>query len=117
MARSGGWTKAWPAGAAVHDLWCVTNGSSWLQRRKLDLAGLQRSFDEVVVSGEVGVQKSDAAFAAQVEERLARSGSEPVVVVGDSDASDGALAWFLGVRHVRVQPGRSPGWNSTSTVA
>jgi FMN phosphatase YigB (HAD superfamily) len=112
LVRPFGWVDEGLTGwATVHDLWCVTNGSSWLQRRKLDLAGLQPYFSEVLVSGEIGLQKSDARFGAQVEERLARTGSEPVAVVGDSDASDGALASFLGVRHVRVQPATQPRLN------
>ncbi|GAB2591545.1 HAD family hydrolase [Microlunatus antarcticus] len=112
LVRPFGWVREGLADwASVHDLWCVTNGSSWLQRRKLDLAGLKPYFGEVVVSGEVGAEKSDAKFGAQVAERLARTGSEPVAVVGDSDASDGALASFLGVRHVRVHRGTQPRLN------
>jgi FMN phosphatase YigB (HAD superfamily) len=94
--------------AASHDLWCVTNGSSWLQRRKLLLAGLEPRFTEVVISGDLGAEKSDLRFRDEVAVRLRRSGLVAVGVIGDSDASDGALASFLGVRHLPVQPGARP---------
>ncbi|GAB2594245.1 hypothetical protein GCM10009593_38740 [Microlunatus antarcticus] len=94
--------------AQAMDLWCATNGSSWLQRRKLRLAGLQDRFSEVLISGELGVEKSDAHFHAQVAARLNQRGRTPIGVAGDSDASDGALASFLGVRYLRVRPGVRP---------
>lgn len=96
------------AWAKTTDLWCVTNGSSWLQRRKLRLAGLQDQFSEILISGELGVQKSAPEFHAQVVARLNQRGLAPIGVAGDSDASDGALASFLGVRYLRVRPGLRP---------
>lgn len=92
----------------THQLWCATNGSSWLQRRKLQLAGLEEAFSDVVVSGEVGAVKADPRFSTTVRARLGRAGAVPVAVVGDSPASDGALAAALGVPHVRVVPGERP---------
>lgn len=82
--------------AKHYDLWCVTNGSSWLQRRKLLLAGLESVFRDVVVSGEIGAEKSDRRFQDEVVLRLVRAGSVPVAVVGDSATSDGVLASALG---------------------
>jgi hypothetical protein len=40
----------------------VTNGASCLQREKLAASGLEERFDAVVVSGELGVGKPDAAM-------------------------------------------------------
>jgi len=94
--------------ARMHDLWCVTNGSSWLQRRKLQLAGLGPVFRDVVISGEVGAEKSERRFHDEVASRLARLGAKPVAVIGDSATSDGALAWALHVRHVQVAAGTDP---------
>jgi len=94
--------------AVTHDLWCVTNGSSWLQRHKLLLAGLGPAFREVVISGQVGAEKSERRFHDEVASRLARRGVAPVAVIGDSITSDGALAAALRVRHVQVQTGVDP---------
>jgi len=94
--------------AGMYDLWCVTNGSSWLQRRKLQLAGLGSVFCDVVISGEVGAEKSERRFHDEVASRLARRGVQPVAVIGDSATSDGALAAALRVRHVQVAAGTDP---------
>ncbi|WP_328291314.1 HAD family hydrolase [Kineococcus sp. NBC_00420] len=94
--------------ARTHDLWCVTNGSSWLQRRKLQLAGLGPTFRDVVISGEVGAEKSELRFHDEVASRSARLGVQPVAVIGDSATSDGALASALQVRYVQVAAGTDP---------
>jgi len=94
--------------AKTHDLWCVTNGSSWLQRRKLQLAELRPVFGELVISAEVGAEKSEGRFHDEVASRLARLGVEPVAVIGDLATSDGALASALQVRYVRVAAGTDP---------
>jgi len=85
----------------------LTNGSSDLQRRKLDQVGLVDAFDAVVVSGEVGVGKPAPTAFHLVLERL---GADPVgsVMVGDSWERDvvGALDsgmtayWIAGGRPV-----------------
>lgn len=94
-------------------LWCVTNGSSQLQRRKLQLARLERWFDRVFVSGELGAEKGSEPFARAVADSLIAAGDTAVAVIGDSPGSDGALADALGVTFVRVTPGapwrRGPG--------
>lgn len=94
--------------AGRYDLWCVTNGSSWLQRRKLELSGLRRYFDQVVISGEVGAVKADNRYCDEVAARLDRGGLRALAVVGDSETSDGVLARMLGVPHVLVVPGERP---------
>lgn len=48
----------------------LTNGEGRMQRAKLDACGLTTHVDEVVVSGEVGVGKSDSGVYAAAEERL-----------------------------------------------
>lgn len=58
-----------------------------------------------MTSGEVGAEKSDPRFHVEIAARLDNVGSVPIAVVGDSDASDGALARALGVRYARVRPG------------
>jgi FMN phosphatase YigB (HAD superfamily) len=96
-------------------LWCVTNGSGWLQRRKLSLAGLTEVFPVVAISGDIGVEKADSRFCSHVAELLDREGGEALAVVGDSGHSDGALAHGLGVRFVPVVPGQRPGWEPSAS--
>jgi putative hydrolase of the HAD superfamily len=69
----------------------VTNGASCLQREKLAASGLEARFDAVVVSGDLGIGKPDAAVFRHALELL---GASHGVMVGDSlDRDiDGALA-------------------------
>ncbi|WP_267421023.1 MULTISPECIES: HAD family hydrolase [unclassified Curtobacterium] len=91
--------------SARHTLWCATNGSSPLQRRKLELAGLAGRFARTFVSGEIGAEKDSELFARTVREALVASGESAASVVGDSQRSDGALAEALGVTFTLVTPG------------
>ncbi len=59
----------------------VSNGAGTTQRRKLAATGLAASFDTVVISGEVGLRKPDAAIFLLATRRLG-------VAAGD--------AWFVG---------------------
>lgn len=65
----------------------VTNGPSGLQRSKLAAVGLADGFDAVLVSGEAGVQKPDAAIFALA---LSALGAEPdeALHVGDNQIAD-----------------------------
>ena len=80
---------------AGHPMAVVTNGAACLQREKLAASGLADRFGAVVVSGEVGVGKPDAAVFRVALERL---GADEAVMIGDSlDRDiDGALAAGLG---------------------
>jgi len=79
----------------------VTNGAACLQREKLEGSGLTAHFDAVVVSGDIGVGKPDAAVFRNA---LALVGAEPAdaVMIGDTIERDidGALA--LGLRAVWI---------------
>ena len=71
-----------------HRLGVLTNGVTEWQRAKLAASGLDRFFDAVVVSYEVGAHKPDPAAFEVAEERLP---ADDYAMVGDSDADvDGA---------------------------
>ena len=74
----------------------LTNGVSRIQRAKLEATDLERYFDSVTVSGEVGIGKPDAEVFDLV---LARLGAEPsaAVMIGDSLRRDIAGARNAGV--------------------
>ena len=85
----------------------LTNGSSDLQRLKLDQAGLAGAFDIVVVSGEVGVGKPSSAVFELVLEGLG-AGVEGSVMIGDSWERDIVGALATGLRAVWIADGRTP---------
>ncbi|MDL9980796.1 HAD family hydrolase [Microbacterium sp. ASV49] len=65
----------------------ITNGPSGLQRSKLMAVDLAEGFDAVLVSGEVGIQKPDAAIFALAVERLGVSPGE-ALHIGDNQVAD-----------------------------
>lgn len=71
----------------------LTNGPSWLQRRKLEVTGLDAELDGIAISEEIGVAKPDAAAFALAAALIGCVPAE-VAMIGDSPAYDimGALA-------------------------
>jgi putative hydrolase of the HAD superfamily len=90
----------------------LTNGPSWMQRRKVELLGLEAELDAIGISEELGASKPDpAAFTATLE--LLASAPEDTVMVGDHLDWDvrGALAagmrgavWVAGDEDEREPP-------------
>jgi putative hydrolase of the HAD superfamily len=90
----------------------LTNGPSWMQRRKVELLGLERELDAIGISEELGAAKPDpAAFTATLQ--LMASAPEETVMVGDHLDWDvrGALAagmrgavWVAGDEDEREPP-------------
>jgi phosphoserine phosphatase len=94
----------------------LTNGSSDLQRLKLDQAGLASAFDTVVVSGEVGAGKPSREVFDLVLERLGAV-PEGSVMVGDSWERDVAGAVASGMTAYWIAGGRpAPGTDPRVTV-
>ena len=90
----------------------LTNGPSWMQRRKVELLGLESELDAIGISEELGASKPDpAAFTATLE--LMGSAPQETVMVGDHLDWDvrGALAagmrgavWVAGDEDDREPP-------------
>jgi putative hydrolase of the HAD superfamily len=90
----------------------LTNGPSWMQRRKVDLLGLEAELDAIGISEELGAAKPDpAAFAATLE--LIDSSAEETVMVGDHldwdvrgalDAGMRGAVWIAGGDDEREPP-------------
>ena len=86
----------------------VSNGRGPVQRSRLALAGLMEHLGVLVVSCEVGRAKPDPEIL-RLAMRLARSGPEDSLFVGDSVTSDMGAAAAAGVDFVYVDPtGRFP---------
>jgi putative hydrolase of the HAD superfamily len=90
----------------------LTNGPSWMQRRKVEILGLESELDAIGISEELGASKPDpAAFTATLE--LMGSAPSETVMVGDHLDWDvrGALAagmrgavWVAGDDDAREPP-------------
>jgi len=65
----------------------ITNGDAAVQREKLKLLGLTNSFDEVILCGDFGIQKPDAAPFKEMARRLGCS-EGTLIYVGDNPICD-----------------------------
>jgi FMN hydrolase / 5-amino-6-(5-phospho-D-ribitylamino)uracil phosphatase len=85
----------------------VTNGPTEVQRAKLELLGIDRLVDFVVVSEEFGLAKPDPAIFCEAL-RLAGVRPEEAIFVGDSVEFDMAGARAAGIPTVWVNRQRRP---------
>ena len=79
----------------------VTNGPTEVQRAKLELLGIDRLVDFVLVSEEFGVAKPDPEIFREAL-RIAGVAPEEAIFVGDSIEFDMAGAWAAGIPTVWV---------------
>ena len=77
----------------------ITNGNHALQYRKLQMLGLQYIFDEIIVSGDVMVEKPDREIFQMMCEKLSLEPSQ-MVYVGDNPRNDIAGARGAGYHTV-----------------
>ena len=66
----------------------VTNGVSYTQRTKLQLAGFDLIMDDIFVSEEIGIPKPAIAFFEKCFEKIPEFDREKTIIVGDSLTSD-----------------------------
>jgi putative hydrolase of the HAD superfamily len=112
--RNHGWTgAAFANGAAEVLAWCrrsglrlaiVTNGSSLVQRAKLDALRLSPLVDAVTISDEEGIAKPAAEVFHRTAARL-EVPSAACLMVGDNPHTDIVGARNAGMRHVWIRAG------------
>ena len=66
----------------------VTNGTKKAQDKKLSESGLDRIFDYIFISEEIGVEKPDAEFFRYVSEVMGIDDPKEALIIGDSLTSD-----------------------------
>jgi len=74
--------------AASATLALITNGIGEVQRTRIDRLGMDRYFDAVVISGEVGRAKPGTGIFDIVFEQLGGPDKETTLIVGDNLGSD-----------------------------
>lgn len=65
----------------------VTNGSSELQNKKMDMLGIKSEFDTIIISGEVGISKPNPEPFLEAASLLGEA-SENMLYVGDNPKND-----------------------------
>lgn len=86
----------------------ATNGISVVQRTKMARLGVDRYFDAVVISDEVGVAKPDPAFFDLLLGQLDDPERDGVLMVGDSLGSDMQGGINAGISTCWYNPGGDP---------
>ncbi len=87
----------------------ATNGASDLQRLKFETSGLAGYFDAVLVSADIGFAKPHPVFYENAI-RLANTGPEQILMVGDNIRKDIRGAQEAGIRGIWVnRKDRDPG--------
>lgn len=66
----------------------VTNGTAIAQKKKLAASGLDKVFDHVFISDEIGIDKPNVAFFDAVWQKIGAFAPHEVLIVGDSLTSD-----------------------------
>ena len=66
----------------------VTNGTLTAQNKKLALSGLDRIFDHLFISDQLGIEKPNIGFFDAVWDTIGTYSPEEVLIVGDSLTSD-----------------------------
>ena len=68
--------------------YAVTNGTQRAQKRKLEKSGLDKLFDGIFISDEMGVEKPNKEFFDIVFSKIPSVSRQEVIIVGDSLTSD-----------------------------
>ena len=84
-----------------HSLGLLTNGAPDLQRRKIEDAGIAGYFDEVLISGEIGIGKPDRRVFEMILGRL-KANEDTALMIGNSLTTDIQAAHQAGLRAVWV---------------
>ncbi len=72
----------------MYPLYVVTNGTTIIQERRMELSPLKNYFKKIYISEQIGVQKPEKAFFDYVFQDLNITNPKRVLLLGDSPTSD-----------------------------
>lgn len=82
----------------------ITNGISYVQRKRLSIIGWEPRFDAIFIAGEIGYSKPHHNYFQTVHEGIQNPDKKSVLVVGDSLTADIAGAASFGYRTCWFNP-------------
>lgn len=93
-----------------YTLVAVTNGTKVAQEKKLHLSGLDKVFDEIFISENVGAEKPNKEYFDAVFEKLGISdeNKNEVLIIGDSLTSDMKGGFLAGIDTCWFNPMHNP---------
>ncbi len=90
-----------------YDLYLVTNGTAYIQRRRLESAGILPYFKGLFISHEIGFNKPDPRYFEYCFSHIPAFEKEKAVIVGDSLSSDIRGGNLIGIRTCWFNPSHS----------
>ena len=90
--------------APRYDLYLASNGTAWVQHRRLESAGIGRYFRGIFISRELGADKPSPVFFERCFAAIPGFSRECAVMVGDSLTSDIRGARNVGLRSCWYNP-------------
>ena len=87
-----------------YTLYLITNGTSHIQRRRLENAGILPYFADIFISHEIGFNKPDPRYFEYCFEHIPSFEKEKTVIIGDSLSSDIKGGNSVGVRTCWFNP-------------
>lgn len=91
-----------------YTLVAVTNGTKVAQEKKLRLSGLDKLFDAIFISEDVGFEKPDTAYFNCVFEKMGITDKSEVLIIGDSLTSDMKGGFLSGIDTCWFNPKHLP---------
>ena len=70
------------------DMYIVTNGIDFVQKRRYSKSGFDRYFNGIFISGEIGYEKPAVEFFYHVAKALPRFEKQSALIIGDSLTAD-----------------------------
>ena len=86
----------------------VTNGTKIAQEKKLRLSGLDKLFDHIFISENIGYEKPNTEFFEQVFKALGITDKSEALIIGDSLTSDIKGGYNSGIDTCWFNPSHSP---------
>lgn len=86
----------------------VTNGTRVAQEKKLRISGLDKVFDEIFISENIGAEKPNKEFFDYVFEKLGIADKTEVLLIGDSLTSDMKGGQIAGIDTCWFNPQHNP---------
>ena len=87
----------------------VSNGTQEAQRRKLSKSGLDKVFDYIFISDEVGIEKPNRGFFDAVFREMGIADTSKALIIGDSRTSDIQGGINAGIDTCLYNPEGKPG--------
>ena len=86
----------------------VTNGTKVAQEKKLRLSGLDKVFDKIFISEDIGAEKPNKEFFDFVFESLGITDKKEVLIIGDSLSGDMKGGYLSGIDTCWFNPEHKP---------